>query len=73
MRISVVSGVNKNDIEFWITCFAPRTKSLQLQWYRDLKENFKNNTFDIFTPKLKAEAQLRALEYILNKKPLNIK
>lgn len=73
VRISVMSGVNQNEIDFWIRMFAPRTKKLQLEWYRNLVSSFKYNDFDIFTPREKGEAQLRALELILNKKPLKIK
>jgi hypothetical protein len=68
-----ISAKNKANIEFWVTTFAPRKKSMQLEWYRELIANFKNGNFDVFTTKNKAEAQLRALEYILNKKPLIIK
>jgi len=68
-----IGATNKADIEFWVTTFAPRKKSMQLEWYRELIANFKNGNFDVFTTKNKAEAQLRALEYILNKKPLIIK
>jgi len=68
-----IGATNKVDIEFWVTTFAPRKKSMQLEWYRELIANFKNGNFDVFTTKNKAEAQLRALEYILNKKPLIIK
>jgi len=68
-----ISATNKANIEFWVTTFAPRKKSMQLEWYRELIANFKNGNFDVFTTKNKAEAQLRALEYILNKKPLIIK
>lgn len=73
VRISVVSGVPKSDIDFWVKMFAPRPKKLQLEWYRNLVSSFKTGHFDIFTPKVIGEAQLRALEYILNKKPLIIK
>jgi len=68
-----IGATNKADIEFWVTTFAPRKKSMQLEWYKELIANFKNGNFDVFTTKNKAEAQLRALEYILNKKPVIIK
>jgi hypothetical protein len=73
VNIRVMSGVRKSDVDFWINMFAPRKRSLQLQWYRELVSSFKFNHFNPFTSKEKGEAQLRALEYILNKKPLIIK
>jgi hypothetical protein len=73
VKISVMSGISKTDFDFWVSCFAPRTKKLQLEWYRDLIHRFKTGNFDVFLKKDKAEAQLRALEYILNKKPYKIK
>jgi virulence-associated protein VapD len=68
-----IGSVQQSEIDFWIKMFAPRKKSLQLEWYRDLIKNFKLDSFNIFLPKEKGEAQLRALEFILNKKPLQIK
>jgi len=73
VKISVMSGVSQSDIDFWFSTFAPRKRSLQLQWYRELKENFKNNIFDVYTPVDKAKPQLRALELLLNKKPMVFK
>jgi hypothetical protein len=73
VKISVMSGVSQSDIDFWLRNFAPRKRSLQLEWYRDLKENFKNNNFNVFTPVDKAKPQLRALELLLNKKPMVFK
>lgn len=73
VKISVMSGVSQSDVDFWLRMFAPRKRSLQLQWYRELKDNFKNNIFDVYTPVDKAKAQLRALELLLNKKPMIFK
>ena len=73
VKISVISGVSQSDVDFWLRNFAPRKRSLQLQWYRELKENFKNNIFDVYTPVDKAKPQLRALELLLNKKPMVFK
>jgi len=73
VKISVMSGVAQSDVDFWLRNFAPRKRSLQLQWYRELKENFKNNIFDVYTPVDKAKPQLRALELLLNKKPMVFK
>jgi hypothetical protein len=68
-----IGSVQQSEIDFWIKMFAPRKKSLQLEWYRDLIKNFKLDSFNVFLPKEKGEAQLRALEFILHKKPLQIK
>ena len=68
-----IGAVQQSEIDFWIKMFAPRKKSLQLEWYRDLIKNFKLDSFNIFLPREKGEAQLRALEFILNKKPLQLK
>lgn len=73
VKISVMSGVSQNDIDFWLRNFAPRKRSLQLEWYRDLKDNFKNNNFNVYTPVDKEKPQLRALELLLNKKPMVFK
>ena len=68
-----IGSVEQSEIDFWIKMFAPRKRSTQLEWYRELVNSFKNDSFNVFTPKEKGEAQLRALELILNKKPLQIK
>lgn len=73
VKISVMSGVSQNDIDFWLRNFAPRKRSLQLEWYRDLKDNFKNNNFNVYTQVDKEKPQLRALELLLNKKPMVFK
>ena len=71
VRISVMSGVD-DKINFWVNNFAPRKRSTQLQWYRELKDHFKYGHKNIFETKENLIAQLRALEYILNKKPFKI-
>lgn len=73
VKISVMSGASQSDVDFWLRMFAPRKRSLQLQWYRELKESFKNNIFDVYLSSDKAKPQLRALELLLNKKPMVFK
>lgn len=72
--VKKISGTaNKTDLNFWIMCFAPRTRSWQVATYRELKESITKNKTNVFESRDQQVAQLRALEYIMGKNPLNIK
>lgn len=70
VNIRVVSGVKNT---FWIETFAPRSRAWQNATYQEIKKQVVSNYSNPFESKAKLLEQLRALEYILNKKPLIIK
>jgi hypothetical protein len=69
VNIRVVSGVN----DFWVKMFAPRSRSWQISTYREIKNQISSNYKNPFESREQLIQQLRALEYILNKKPFIIK
>lgn len=73
-----LSGSNEVNIKdeqknFWVNCFAPRSRTWQNSTYREIKNQLKSNFKNPFESREQQIQQLRALEYILNKKPLVIK
>jgi hypothetical protein len=64
-----VTEVSKDRQDFWLRCFAPRSRAWQNATYQEIKKQLQNGTKNPFESEKSLFEQLRALEYILNRKP----
>lgn len=64
-----IGNVSEERKSFWLKCFAPRTRKWQNATYAEIKRQLQNGLKNPFDSEQSLMEQLRALEYILNKKP----